>query len=51
MDNYDNYQHSYSLVAEMTQSDNKPLCSFNIAADLLLPCFNPIINFVNLTSW
>jgi len=57
--NYDNYQlslhqHSYSCLQDMNQSDHKPVCSNftisvfsdQIASDLLLPCFNPIINFV-----
>ena len=58
--NYDNYklsinQHSYTSLQDFTQSDHKPVCSNftisvfsqKIASDLLLPCFNPIVKFVD----
>ncbi len=58
--NYDMYelsvrQHGYTALQEFTQSDHKPVISnftvtvFSpaIAADLLLPVFNPIVRFVD----
>jgi len=58
--NYDTYklslnQHSYSALQQFSQSDHKPVCSnfsvsvfsSKIANDLLLPCFNPIVKFID----
>lgn len=58
--NYDNYalsvnQHKYSAHTGLCQSDHKPVSSHfslavfsqKIAQDLLLPCFNPIVNFLD----
>ena len=58
--NYDNYalslrQHQYSSHSSLCQSDHKPVSSNfslavfsqRIADELLLPCFNPIVTFLD----